>query len=328
MDTMKMPKSRGYEYIAHGRCSISGYPEHRELRRETGKMLGSFTFEDFLCRWGPLTEIVTDNGTPWVAALDYLAARYGIRHIRISAYNSQANGIIERPHLDVREAIVKASGDDISKWADVVHHVFWAERVTVKKSTGLSPFQMAHGVEPLLPFDLAEATFLAPDMNKPHTSEQLILIRARQLMKRDEDLAKIRERVLKARFASIAQFEKRYANTIVDYDFKPGALVLVRNITAEKDLGGKVRPRYLGPMVVIRRTEGGSYRLAGLDGAVSRLRYAAFRLIPYHCRIPTSIPVTELLDPSAEEKMEGFEEDERAVEMEEEVLAEEDDADD
>jgi len=58
----------------------------------------------------------------------------------------------------------------------------------------------------------------------------------------------------------------------------------------------KMKPRYLGPMIVIRRTRYGAYRLAELDGAVSRLRYAAFRLLPYHARSPSFIPVTHVVD--------------------------------
>ena len=49
-------------------------------------------------------------------------------------------------------------------------------------------------------------------------------------------------------------------------------------------------------MVIIRRTRNGTYRLAELDGAVSKLRYAAFRLVPYFARSRTSIPVTCILD--------------------------------
>jgi len=49
-------------------------------------------------------------------------------------------------------------------------------------------------------------------------------------------------------------------------------------------------------MVVIRRTRNGAYRLAELDGAVSKLRYAAFRIIPYFARSQTLIPVTRILD--------------------------------
>ena len=48
--------------------------------------------------------------------------------------------------------------------------------------------------------------------------------------------------------------------------------------------------------MVLRRTTGGSYLLAELDTAVSRLRYAAFRLIPYYSRLSSVIRITELTD--------------------------------
>ena len=49
-------------------------------------------------------------------------------------------------------------------------------------------------------------------------------------------------------------------------------------------------------MVVLCWTTGGSYLLAELDGAVFRLRYAAFQLIPYYSRLSSVICITELTD--------------------------------
>ena len=46
-------------------------------------------------------------------------------------------------------------------------------------------------------------------------------------------------------------------------------------------------------MVVVRRTEGGSYILAELDGSVSRYRYAAFRVVPYRARRRISVDPNE-----------------------------------
>ena len=62
----------------------------------------------------------------------------------------------------------------------------------------------------------------------------------------------------------------------------------------EKELDRKTKPRYLGPYVVVRRTEGGSYVVSELDGAVSRLKVAAFRLIPYFPRSKISVPLKSL----------------------------------
>ncbi|KAF9547183.1 hypothetical protein CPC08DRAFT_796306, partial [Agrocybe pediades] len=126
-------------------------------------------------------------------AAQYLAERYNFHHIKISPYNSRAQGPIERRHFDVREAIIKACDGDESKWPLVVHGVFWAERVTIQKSSGYSPFYLAHGVEPLLPFDLAEATYLAPSLDKLVSTEDLIAARAKMLLKRPEDLQRVRD---------------------------------------------------------------------------------------------------------------------------------------
>ena len=52
----------------------------------------------------------------------------------------------------------------------------------------------------------------------------------------------------------------------------------------------------VGPMVVLRRTTSGSYLLAELDGAVSRLCYAAFQLIPYYSHLSSVIRIAELTD--------------------------------
>ena len=249
--------------------------------------------------------IITDNGTPFVAALDYLAAKYKIYHIKISPYNSQANGLIERPHRSVRDSLLKAVENDESRWHQAIHSVFWAERVTIQRTSGYSPYYIAHGIEPTLPFDLAEATYLIPLPNDTMTTTDLIAFRARQLQRRHEDLAAIRDRVLKARQSSIAQFIKKHEKSIIDYDFKPGALVLVRNTVYEHKTEQKVKPRYVGPMTVVRRTKGGSYVLAELDGSLSKLRYAAFRLLPYYPRSHISVPVTKLLG-IADDELEGM----------------------
>src|SRR5579863_5663371 len=66
-----------------------------------------FLFKEVLCRWGAVEEVVTDNGMPYVAALDWLVDRYGIRHICISAYNSRANGIVEQQHRTIIESLIK-----------------------------------------------------------------------------------------------------------------------------------------------------------------------------------------------------------------------------
>jgi hypothetical protein len=49
-------------------------------------------------------------------------------------------------------------------------------------------------------------------------------------------------------------------------------------------------------MLIIRKTHNGAYCLTELDGAVLKLHYTTFQLIPYHACSQTFIPVTHVLD--------------------------------
>ncbi|TDL20505.1 hypothetical protein BD410DRAFT_706245, partial [Rickenella mellea] len=79
-------------------------------------------------------------------------------------------------------------------------------------------------------------------------------------------------------------FARRFAHVIVTHFHLPGTLVLVRNSRIESDLDTKSKAKYFGPFFVIRRTKGGSYRLAELDGTLWLKNVAAFRVIPYMSR--------------------------------------------
>ena len=67
---MHMPLSQGHKYIVQARDSLNGWPEWKALTRETSRTIGQFIFDEILCHWGGLKEIVMDNGTPFVATLD------------------------------------------------------------------------------------------------------------------------------------------------------------------------------------------------------------------------------------------------------------------
>lgn len=292
MDTMHMPPSNGFKCIVQGRCSLSHFPEWRMLRAETAKHIAEWLFQDVLCRWGTLVEIVSDNGGPFVKANAILQEKYHINHIRISGYNSRANGLVEKPHFDVRQALFKAADGDQSRWSQVAYSVFWADRITIRKRLGVSPYFVVTGTHPLLPLDIIEATYLLPPPTALMSTEDLIASRAIALQKRQSDLDVIRSKVYGARNKAARRFELEHMHTIVNYDFGPGDLVLMRNTAIEKSLNRKMRARYIGPLIVVSRNRGGAYILAELNGAVFDRPIAQFRVIPYKAR--KSIPLPDL----------------------------------
>jgi len=287
---MHMPKSNGYKYLVQGRCSLTHYVEFRKLRTETAMTLGNWLFEDVLCRWGTITEIVSDNGPPFVKALEYLAKKYHIRHIRISGYNSRANGLVERSHFDVRQALYKSVDGVQSQWSKGAYSIFWADRVTIRRRMGCSPYFAVTGTHPILPLDIAEATYLLPPPSTPLSTTELIVTRAIALQKRRAHLSTLHSKVMAARVQAAVRFERTHSATIRDFNFQRGDLVLVRNTAIEKALNRKMRPRYTGPVVVISRNRGGAYVLCELNGSVFDRPVAAFRVIPYFARKALALP--------------------------------------
>jgi hypothetical protein len=73
IDTMYMPCASGYQYIVQAWCSLSSYLKNRKLQKENGSTIRAFIFEEILCCWGALEEIITDNGLAFIEALNWLA---------------------------------------------------------------------------------------------------------------------------------------------------------------------------------------------------------------------------------------------------------------
>ena len=155
---------------------------------------------------------------------------------------------------------------------------------------------MIHEVELMLSFDLAKHTFISPTYERKLQQSELLTIRAHALEQREEDLKRIKTKVIQVRFKNAKQFKRLYENTIKDYDCKPGTLVLVRNIRIEVELNRKSRSRYLGSMMIVRRTKGGAYILSKLSEAISNLKYVVFRIISYHPRFTILRTLKNLLE--------------------------------
>ena len=176
----------------------------------------------------------------------------------------------------------------------------WANRVTVHRRMGCSPYFAITGTHPLLPLDIAEETYLLPLPDTPLSLTDLIARHAVALQKHRSHLAALTSDVYATQIKAAICFEQEHSATIVKYDFTAGDLVLIRNTAIEKSLNRKMRVRYLGLLIVISQNKGGAYIVAELDRSVFNRPIAAFRVIPYFARQRIDIPpLDKLIDISA-----------------------------
>ena len=283
LDVMHMPKARKKQWLVACRDDLSGKTECKALMRDRAKAIAKFFLHRIILRYGIVQEVVTDNGPSFQKEFKALLADYGIKQIKISPYNSQANGVVERGHYNIREALVKLCGKDLSQWPLLVPTVCYADSITIRRATGFSPYYLLHGVHPFLPCDLADATFMVTEFKPGMTDEELLVARTRQILRMPEDVTRARQILKHSRIRSKEAYESKFARRLQKEDYQPGTLVLVRNTPIENSVSieRKTTDRYMGPYRVIRRTQGGSYVLEEMNGNLLRHTTAAFRLIPY-----------------------------------------------
>jgi transposase InsO family protein len=286
IDVMYMPMSGGKRYIVAAKDDLTGVTEVRALTANNSERLAKFFEEQIYLRYGVVGQVTTDNGGEVKGAFEILMKRLGIPQVRITSYNKHANGVVERGHYILREAIIKSCKKNTDgtamHWETKVNLAMFADRITVSSVTGFSPYYLLHGMHPLLPFDLFEATFLVEDFKAGISTSELLALRIRQLEKHDNDIERASEVLQLARLRSKEQFNRRYAKRLQKSDYPVGSLVLIRNIRLEEQLNSfKIHPRYLGPFQVIRKTARGNYIVSELDGTIHKEPYAAFRLLSY-----------------------------------------------
>uniref|UniRef100_A0A0A9W9N1 RNA-directed DNA polymerase n=1 Tax=Lygus hesperus TaxID=30085 RepID=A0A0A9W9N1_LYGHE len=146
------PASNGYKFCLTIIDRATGWPECIPIRNITAKTVIEQLYDNWISRFGAPSIITTDQGTQFMSDIfKKFCAAMGIQNIHTNAYHPQANGMIERFHRTLNEAIMTSSS--AAKWAQDMTSLLLGIR-NRPSTDGISPSQRLYGTTPRLPNDL------------------------------------------------------------------------------------------------------------------------------------------------------------------------------
>ena len=124
-------------------------------RKVDHNVVMKFLTENIFSRFGFPHKLITDNVAAFGAKeLVEMCDSMGIKIVHSTSYNPQGNGLAESSNKILIRIIKKLLEDNKKNWDAKLKYALWMDRVTIKKSTGSSPFKLVYGTDAIFPIQL------------------------------------------------------------------------------------------------------------------------------------------------------------------------------
>ena len=125
-------------------------------RKAKDAVIISFLENNILSRFGCPNKLITDNTAAFKSKrMVEFCSKYHITLGHSTAYHPQGNGLAESSNKSLINIIKKMLEINKKSWHKKLVHALWADRVSQKKSIGMSPFELVYGVDTVFPASLA-----------------------------------------------------------------------------------------------------------------------------------------------------------------------------
>uniref|UniRef100_L7LYF1 RNA-directed DNA polymerase n=1 Tax=Rhipicephalus pulchellus TaxID=72859 RepID=L7LYF1_RHIPC len=271
---MEPGSSRGHKYALSVVDLCTRWAEVIPLRAITAKATCQALIEVF-ARYGTPELICSDQGTNFTAKLTAeLMERLGVAVRFATPDHPQSNGIVERWNGTFKGMLRHVMEEHGKDWDRYVPCLLWAYREIEHGVTGVSPFELMYGRAPHGPLSILRKSWTGEwtppsGLNKP----------AAAFLKELREMMSEAARAVDERCAQVQRsYAQKYNLRARQKEFSIGDQVLVM----QDATGGKMQPKWLGPLVVKERRRPDSYLIVDLEGTEKLVH--ANKLRPYYAR--------------------------------------------
>jgi hypothetical protein len=99
--------------------------------------------------------------------------------------------MVERGHKPIVDALAKLIDDGLGNWVKNLSSVLFVDYTSVHQPTRKTPFWVVYRQEAVLPIELKFQTWRILEWDKVRDRAELLALRTRQVLGRDEDLEEV-----------------------------------------------------------------------------------------------------------------------------------------
>ena len=164
VDLVALPASNGYNHLLTIVDRFSRWPAAIPISNISAETVADAFAHGWVAHYGVPVAITTDRGSQFLSSIwTQLMTQWGIRPITTTAYHPEANGMVERLHRRLKEAILALCPDDPQQWYWKLPMALLAIRTTLKPDIGASPADLVFGEGLALPGSLIKTSDPADD---------------------------------------------------------------------------------------------------------------------------------------------------------------------
>ena len=139
---------------------LTKWVEAKATRHNNARTIANFLYQEVFSCYGIPIEIVSDRGTHFLnEVIEHLLAEFMVIHNKSAPYHPQANGQAKSTNKTLCTVITKLVRTSRTNWEFHLQLALWAYRVAYKIVVGTTPFNLAFGMNVILPIE-----FLVPTL--------------------------------------------------------------------------------------------------------------------------------------------------------------------